>query len=329
MKRFIILLLILPFAIISQAQKKVAVMDPTIEEGSKVTATEKAMLRGELRKAIIRVDGYEALSRADVDRVINELDFQSSGYVSEGEAHQLGELCGADYLCISSISKSAKQFYIEAYFVDVTTGKMLNPASQFGSLEDGTISDLYLVCQELIKELIGSAHTDTRPIVEDFENGEPTWGWTIFSRDSRSVQVANGQLRLTNFARTGTTQSIATLPIDINKDFKINFNFVIKKAEMFSSVGVKFAGGNSITVNSGTCSYQVGDKKSVTDDVKMGLGQNRPVYIDIVKKQGNVTLLVNGVQVVSTPCAFTTNQVAVFAGINTLAMLLEVTITYL
>ena len=329
MKRFIILLLILPFAIISQAQKKVAVMDPTIEEGSKVTATEKAMLRGELRKAIIRVDGYEALSRADVDRVINELDFQSSGYVSEGEAHQLGELCGADYLCISSISKSAKQYYIEAYFVDVTTGKMLNPASQFGSLEDGTISDLYLVCQELIKELIGSSHTDKRPIIEDFESGETAWGWTIFSHDSRSAQVANGQLRLANLTFTGTTQSIATLPIDVDKDFKIHFNFVIKKAEMFSSVGVKFAGNNSITVNSGTCSYQVGDKKSVTDDVKMGLGQNRPVAIDIVKQQGNVTLFVNGIQVVSNPSPYTTSQVTVFAGSNTLAMLLDVTINYL
>ena len=98
---------------------------------------------------------------------------------------------------------------------------------------------------------------------------------------------------------------------------------------MFSSVGVKFAGNNSITVNSGTCSYQVGDKKSVTDDVKMGLGQNRPVAIDIVKQQGNVTLFVNGIQVVSNPSPYTTSQVTVFAGSNTLAMLLDVTINYL
>lgn len=191
------------------------------------------------------------------------------------------------------------------------------------------ISDLYLVCQKLIKELIGSSHTDKRPIIEDFESGETAWGWTIFSHDSRSAQVANGQLRLANLTFTGTTQSIATLPIDVDKDFKIHFNFVIKKAEMFSSVGVKFAGGNSITVNSGTCSYQVGDKKSVTDDVKMGLGQNRPVAIDIVKQQGNVTLFVNGIQVVSNPSPYTTSQVTVFAGSNTLAMLLDVTINYL
>lgn len=275
MKRFIILFL-LPLAILSQAQIKVAVLDPTIEEGSNVTSTEKAMLRGELRKAIIRVDGYEALSRTDVDRVINELDFQSSGYVSEGEAHQLGELCGADYLCISSISKSAKQYYIEAYFVDVTTGKMLNPASQFGSLEDGMISDLYLVCQKLIKELIGSSHTDKRPIIEDFESGETAWGWTIFSHDNRSAQVANGQLRLANLTFTGTTQSIATLPIDVDKDFKIHFNFVIKKAEMFSSVGVKFAGNNSITVNSGTCSYQVGRQEKCDRRCQDGIRSKSP-----------------------------------------------------
>lgn len=310
------------------AQKKVAVLEPIIEEGSEVSSLEKAMIRSELRKAIVRVNGYDALSRSDVDKVMNELGLQQSGLVNDNEIHRLGELCGADYLCISTLNKSKSQFYIEAYFIDVSTGKILNPASQFGRIEDGNLSDLYDICQGLIKELIGGQQTtDTRPIVEDFETN--TWDWTIFSHDSKTVQVANGQLRITNYTRSGTTQSNVSLPIDISKDFKINFNFVIQKAEMFSSVGIKFAGNNSLTVNSGNCSYQVGKEKGTNKDAKMGIGQNRPVSIDLIKKQNNVTLLVNGIQVCDAACPFTTNLIGVFAGINTLAMLQDVTINYI
>ena len=44
---------------------------------------------------------------------------------------------------------------------------------------------------------------------------------------------------------------------------------------------------------------------------------------------GHVILQVNGVEVADEECAYTTNQMGVFAGINTLAMLKKVSIEYL
>ena len=67
MKRFIILLLILPFAIISQAQKKVAVMDPTIEEGSKVTVYVSLSEEGIVVPNVVSMTEAEATARLEQD----------------------------------------------------------------------------------------------------------------------------------------------------------------------------------------------------------------------------------------------------------------------
>ena len=326
--RKLVLFILLPLSLLCGAKQKVVILEPLAGEGSEVSNMEKAILRGELRKAIVNAGTYDAISRADIDRVVEELDFQRTGYVQKKDIHRLGEMSGADYLCVSTLNKSDTEYYLEAYLVDVTTGEIQSPASQFGEVVGGKMADLYDVCQELISELLGKEYVDSKPLIEDFESGDE-WGWSIFSKDSRSVQVANGELRLTNYARTGTTQSSVNLPVDVTKNFRILFNFIIDKAEMMSSVGIKFAGSNTVTVNSGSCSYNVGSKMAVVSNAKMGMGRLKPVQIELVKKDENVQVLVNGAQICNEPCAFTTNVLGVFAGINTLAMLKDVTIMYI
>ena len=323
-----IIFIFLGMALIASANKKVALLEPLSGSDSNISSVEKAMVRGELRKAIVRIDDYEAISRSDIDKLLAEQDFQRTGMVREEDIHRIGAMSGADFLCVSTLNKSASQFYLEAYLVDVESGEILSPASQFGHVENGNLTGLYDICQKLVAELIGDMKTtDYTPIVEDFETN--TWGWTFFSHDSRSVIVANGQLRLTNFGKTGTTQSDVNLPVDISKDFKLTLNFVIQQAEMLSSVGIKFAGGNSVTVNSGNCAYRVGDKRGTSTAIKMGLGRNRPVKIELVKKKDQVSIMVNGILLTEADCPFTTNLFSVCAGPNTLAMLMDVTINYL
>ena len=327
MNRLLVMLL-LSLPLICQAQKKVALLEPLSGEDSEVTGMEKAMVRGEFRKAIVRVDDFEAITRSDIDRLLSEQDFQRTGLVRDEDIHRIGVMSGADYLCVSTLNKSGNQFYLEAYLVDVTTGEILNPASQFGRINNGNLEGLYQICQQLVKEMIGEMSvTETVPLVETFDTN--TWGWVIFVHESKSVQVANGQLRITNHSRMGTTQSSVNLPVDISKNFKITFNFLISKAEMFSSVGVAFAGNNRVTVNTGNCSFSVGDKRATVKTVQMGLGRNRPVVIDIVKEDDIVDVMINGVLLCSEYCPFTTALAEVFAGPNTLAMLQDVTIQYI
>ena len=306
---------------------KVALLDPITGEDSNVTSFEKSLLRGELRKAIYRIDGWEAVSRSDIDQVLNELDFQHTGYVPRNEVHHLGQISGADYLCVSSLNKSDSQFYLEAYLVEVSTGNIESPVSQLGEVKNGNMVNLYDVCQTLVRELIGTKLvTGGEPIEETFDNSK--WGWTVFSHDSKSVQIANDELRITNYASTGTTQSDVMVPVDINKNFEITFQFLIQEAKMFSSVGIKFGGNKSFVVNVGTCSYVSGMEVKTSGAAKMGLGRNRPVLIKMIKNGESITLQMNGKDVFEEECPLTTNQMSVFAGINTLAMLRRVSIQY-
>jgi hypothetical protein len=306
---------------------KVALLDPITGEDSNVTSFEKSLLRGELRKAIYRIEGWEAVSRSDIDQVLNELDFQHTGYVPRNEVHRLGQISGADYLCVSSLNKSDSQFYLEAYLVEVSTGNIESPVSQLGEVKNGNMVNLYDVCQMLVRDLIGTkVVTGGEPIEETFDNSK--WGWTVFSHDSKSVQIANDELRITNYASTGTTQSDVMVPVDINKNFEISFQFLIQEAKMFSSVGIKFGGNKSFVVNVGTCSFVSGMEVKTSGAAKMGLGRNRPVLIKMIKNGESITLQMNGKDVFEEECPLTTNQMSVFAGINTLAMLRRVSIQY-
>lgn len=156
--RKIITLLLLLFSIFVIAQnKKIALIEPRIGEGSTaVTGMEKAMVRGELRKAIVNIDGFEAVTRADIDQMMKEQQFQRTGMVSNDQIKKLGIMSGADYICVSTLTKSATEFYLEAYLIHLESGSMSNPASQYGELVDGKLANMYPACQALAKELLGS-----------------------------------------------------------------------------------------------------------------------------------------------------------------------------
>ncbi|MBR0296689.1 MAG: hypothetical protein IJQ95_04790 [Paludibacteraceae bacterium] len=154
--RKIITLLCLAFAITGFAQKKVALLEARAGEGSEpIAAMEKAMIRGEMRKALVQMDGYEAFSRSDIDQMMNEQGFQRSGNVSEATIHKLGEMTGADYICVTTITKASGEFYLEAYLIDIETGQMSSPASQYGELVNGKFSNILPVCKALSMELLG------------------------------------------------------------------------------------------------------------------------------------------------------------------------------
>lgn len=149
--------------------KKVALLEPRAGDGSETIAPmEKAMIRGEMRKALIQMDGYEAFSRSDIDQMMKEQDFQRSGNVSESDIHKLGEMSGADYICVTTITKSSTEFYLEAYLIDVESGKISSPASQYGELVNGKFSNLLPVCQWLASELMGKQPVQNQTHQENY-----------------------------------------------------------------------------------------------------------------------------------------------------------------
>lgn len=161
MNKFIVEIILIIFLACSSytsfAQKKtIALLEPRVGNGStEVNAMEKAMLRGELRKAIAAFEDFEAITRTDIDKMMEEFDFQSSGMVDDEQRKRIGQMSGADYICVSTLTKSNVEFYLETYLIDMTSGKIINPASQYGILENGRLTNLLSTCQTLSKELLG------------------------------------------------------------------------------------------------------------------------------------------------------------------------------
>ncbi|MBQ9473833.1 MAG: hypothetical protein IJU81_05430 [Bacteroidales bacterium] len=156
--RFFILFILSSLTLVAFGQqKKIALLEPRVGDGStNVTGMEKAMVRGELRKAIVNHTGYEAFTRADIDKLMTEQNFQRTGLVSDDQIKRIGVMSGADYICISTLNKTNTEFYLEAYLVNVESAQISNPASQYGELVDGKLANMLPVCQALAQELLGT-----------------------------------------------------------------------------------------------------------------------------------------------------------------------------
>ncbi len=162
--RKLLIILLSALSLTAVAQQTIALLPSRIGEGSTaVTTLEKNMVRGELRKAIVNFAGYDAITRTDIDQMMQEQNFQRTGLVNEAQIKKLGEISGADYLCVSTITKSNTEFYIEAYLVHVESGRMLSPASQYGELTNGKLANMFPACQALAKELLGDKSVETLP----------------------------------------------------------------------------------------------------------------------------------------------------------------------
>ena len=154
-------------------QKKIALLEPRVGDGStNVSGMEKAMVRGELRKAIVNHTGYEAFTRADIDKLMSEQDFQRTGMVSDDQIKRIGVMSGADYICVSTLNKTNTEFYLEAYLVNVESAQISNPASQYGELVGGKLANMLPVCQALAQELLGTISPAVSSIVN--ESGSKT-----------------------------------------------------------------------------------------------------------------------------------------------------------
>ena len=156
---FIVFISILPMLIFSQesqdaAKKQVAILEP-IAVTKEVTTMHRSMVRGEMVKAIGSQTGYAAFTRQDVDQIMNEHNFQASGMVNEETRKRLGAMQGVDYVCITKITKEGNSFYLEASLVNIETGRISNPASQFGELRDGSLVSMIQACEKLAAELVG------------------------------------------------------------------------------------------------------------------------------------------------------------------------------
>ena len=157
MKRFlffILLIVVLPISGFSQDKKQVAILEP-VAMTKEVSTMHRSMVRGEMVKAISNQSGYAAFTRTDIDQIMSEQNFQQSGMVDDATRKRIGAMQGVDYVCVTKITKEGNNYYLEANLVNIETGKISNPATQYGELDGGSLSNMLAACEKLAAELVG------------------------------------------------------------------------------------------------------------------------------------------------------------------------------
>ena len=109
---------------LSAQTKKVAMLEPV----GKATDMQKRIIRASLAEAITNSGGYEALTRTDIDQIMKEHNFQTGGMVSDAQRKRLGQMSGAELLCIIHLTVDGTDFFVESEFVEMESGRIYKTA---------------------------------------------------------------------------------------------------------------------------------------------------------------------------------------------------------
>lgn len=195
---------------------QVAMLEP-LAMTTNVKMIEKQMIRGEMVKAIASQSGYAAFSRTDIDQIMQEHNFQQSGMVDDSTRAKLGAMHGVDFVCIMKITKEENYYYLEANLVNIETGKISNPATQYGELQNGNLGNMFSACEALAGELVGRKNQSTyRPYTPSYSSSSsssPTYSSPSSSSPTSSSSSSSSSNRQSTPA-TPSTPSYASAQIE-------------------------------------------------------------------------------------------------------------------
>jgi basic membrane protein A len=145
MKRLLILAALVILAVSSSAQAKIklavldAVVSEDIDSSAIVPVTETVI------EQFVASGRYTVLDRANVDRILEELELQNSGLIDEGSAVKAGQMLGADSVAIIKVQKLEGVFFMSVKVIDVKTAEIQAQAST--SRETPKLADLIEMAQ--------------------------------------------------------------------------------------------------------------------------------------------------------------------------------------
>lgn len=150
---FFAFLLLLSALAMAQSTKKVAILE-IVDKENKVSYEVKLQLKNSLTSAISNMPGYEGFDGVDMSSKKGEKDFQRTGYVSDVQIKNIGEMTGA-----SSILVAEATFYDDSHIVvtaktlNVKTASVENTASsQIASNDHEAMRNS---CNQLVANLFG------------------------------------------------------------------------------------------------------------------------------------------------------------------------------
>ena len=149
-KLFAILMIALSVSAVAQT-KKVAILE-TVDRDNKLTYGVRLMVRSNLAEAVATTKGYEAYDRTNLDKILDEQTFQRTGYVSDEQIREIGNMTGVQYILVAEASKvDEAHVFVTAKILDVVTARTENISSQLLGI---TPEQIQKGCQTLASKLL-------------------------------------------------------------------------------------------------------------------------------------------------------------------------------
>lgn len=152
MKKVFTMVCLMLVTVLAMAQniKKVAILE-VVDRESKLSYSQKLMLRSNMAQAITNTQGYEAYDRTDMDAILSEQNFQRTGLVSDDQIKQLGIMTGAQFvLIVEAVEVESLNLYVTAKLLDVETSRIETSGNE---IMKNTAQDISRGCQALAKTL--------------------------------------------------------------------------------------------------------------------------------------------------------------------------------
>lgn len=153
MKKLFLLICMVFTTLFTMAQtKKVAILE-TVDREGKLSYSQKLLLRSNMARAVANTTGYEAYDRSDMDAIMSEQEFQRTGFVSNDQIRQLGEMTGVSLIMVTEGALLGDgKLFVTAKILNVETGRV----EIMDNISMGLSSDaIQAGCTTLAKRLFG------------------------------------------------------------------------------------------------------------------------------------------------------------------------------
>jgi TolB-like protein len=208
MKKNLILILVLVFNFLSYAQSiKIAILDfENISGIVKYDGLGKAMssmLISDI-EANVSPKRLQLVERAQIQKVLKEQNFQTSGSVNKSTAVQAGKILGVNYLLVGDVYILNDQLIINARLTNAETGDIV-----FSKKQEGKTLAWLTLKTNIAKDIAASlSQPFTEPTIPDKEINVATittFGNAVAAKDTGNVQLA---------------ETLSATVLDFNPEFK-------------------------------------------------------------------------------------------------------------
>lgn len=106
-----------------------------------------------LSDELVRIDGITVVERKRIDRVIEEMDFQMSGWTDAKNVKAAGKMVNADCVITGSVDTLGATLYVTARMIEVESAKVLHSAKMTCETWDEFSRKLPQFARECVKKV--------------------------------------------------------------------------------------------------------------------------------------------------------------------------------